>query len=206
MCPTGIDIRDGQQLECIGCGLCIDACDEVMDKVGRQSGLIAFDTLAAQQAAISGQPHRHPWIRPRPMIYLAIMVVVAAVMVTALALRGDTELHVLRDRAPLFVTLSDGSIRNGYTIKILNKARADRDYTLTVDGLAGAALTVVGAATHAPAARVSLVARPDSVATYRVYVAAPKAAQDSVAITFRLSGAARGAAASQASSFVSPKR
>ena len=206
VCPTGIDIRDGQQLECIGCGLCIDACDEVMDKVGRQRGLIAFDTLAAQQAAISGQPHRHPWIRPRPMIYLAIMVVVAVVMVAALALRGDTELHVLRDRAPLFVTLSDGSIRNGYTIKILNKARADRDYVLTVDGLPGAALTVVGAATQAPAARVSLVARPDSVATYRVYVAAPKAAQDSLAIAFRLSGVARGAAASQASSFVSPKR
>jgi polyferredoxin len=127
-------------------------------------------------------------------------------MVAALALRGDTELHVLRDRAPLFVTLSDGSIRNGYTIKILNKARADRDYVLTVDGLPGAALTVVGAATQAPAARVSLVARPDSVATYRVYVAAPKAAQDSLAIAFRLSGVARGAAASQASSFVSPKR
>jgi polyferredoxin len=127
-------------------------------------------------------------------------------MVAALVLRGDTELHVLRDRAPLFVTLSDGSIRNGYTIKILNKARADRAYTLSVEGLPGAALTVVGADTQAPASQLALMARPDSVATYRVYVAAPKAAQDSLAITFRLSGAARGASASQASSFVSPKR
>ena len=206
VCPTGIDIRDGQQLECIGCGLCADACDEVMAKVGRPRGLIAFDTLAAQHAQAEGRPHRHPWIRPRPLIYVAVMAIVAGAMVAVLALRGDTELHVLRDRAPLFVTLSDGSIRNGYTIKILNKAREARDYTLAVDGVPGATLTVVGAASSVPAPQVRLTARPDSVATYRVYVAAPATGQESIALAFRLTGPARSAASSQISSFVAPRR
>jgi cytochrome c oxidase accessory protein FixG len=144
VCPTGIDIRDGQQLECIGCGLCIDACNEVMDKVGRPRNLIAFDTLRAQECAQSGTPYIHRWIRPRPMIYAGVLAIVAGVMVAVLATRADTELHVLRDRAPLFVTLSDGSIRNGYTVKILNKAREPRAYELAVSGIAGPRVSVVG--------------------------------------------------------------
>jgi cytochrome c oxidase accessory protein FixG len=206
VCPTGIDIRDGQQLECIGCGLCIDACDEVMDKVGRPRGLIAFDTLAAQEAVAAGRAHRHPWIRPRPVVYLAAMAIVAGAMIAALALRGDTELHVLRDRAPFYVTLSDGTIRNGYTVKILNKAREPRRYVLTTEGVPGAVLSVVGAASPATASQAELVARPDSVATYRVFVAAPKTGQESLAMTMRLAGPVHGASASHTTSFVSPRK
>ena len=206
VCPTGIDIRDGQQLECIGCGLCIDACDDVMGKLERPKGLIAFDTLASQQAHEAGRAHSHPWIRPRPILYLGVMALVGGAMVASLVLRGDTELHVLRDRAPLFVTLSDGSIRNGYTIKILNKSREERSYALAIEGIAGATLSVVGAQPAPGADRAVVSARPDSVATYRVYVAAPRTGQESVALVFRLADGTSGAHASHTTSFVAPRR
>ncbi|MCM0022154.1 MAG: cytochrome c oxidase accessory protein CcoG [Tagaea sp.] len=171
-CPTGIDIRDGQQLECIGCGLCIDACDAVMDKVGRPRGLIRFDTLANQSCRAEGKPAHHKFIRPRTLIYAGVLAVVGTVMLAALMLRTTVELNVLRDRAPLFVTLSDGQIRNAYTIHVLNKTHEARDFALTVSGLAGATLGVAGSdAAAGPSAR--LAAKPDSVASYRVFVTVP---------------------------------
>jgi polyferredoxin len=134
------------------------------------------------------------------------MALVGGAMVAALVLRGDTELHVLRDRAPLFVTLSDGSIRNGYTIKILNKSRVERSYALAIEGIAGATLSVVGAQPAPGADRAVVSARPDSVATYRVYVAAPRTGQESVALVFRLADGTSGAHASHTTSFVAPRR
>jgi cytochrome c oxidase accessory protein FixG len=205
VCPTGIDIRDGQQLECIGCGLCIDACDSVMDKIGRPRRLIAFDTLAAQEAQAAGRPHRHPWIRTRPVIYAGLLLTVAAVMALALMLRSDTELHVLRDRSPLYVQLSDGAIRNGYTIKILNKARQSRSYLLSIQGLTDARLAVVGDDEPSRGQTVRLSARPDSVATYKVYVAARNPGAESTTLFFRLVGEPRDVTVSHVSSFTSPK-
>ena len=141
VCPTGIDIRDGQQLECIGCGLCIDACNQTMDKVDRPRGLIRWDTLARQQAQ-GGQAPPRAWrpIRPRTLLYAALLFVVAAVMLGAFLLRTDTELTVQRDRSPNFVRLSNGDIRNSYTVKVLNKSRDEQHLQLTVDGLPGATL------------------------------------------------------------------
>ncbi|MBM3523931.1 MAG: cytochrome c oxidase accessory protein CcoG [Alphaproteobacteria bacterium] len=205
VCPTGIDIRDGQQLECIGCGLCIDACDAVMTKVERPTKLIAFDTLTHVQGGAARAPVRFSWFRPRPMVYAGILVIVAVVMVAALALRHDTELHVLRDRAPLYVTLSDGSIRNGYTIKILNKARESRSYTLAVGGLPGARLAVAGEEAPVLAEKVTIVARADTVGTHRVHVTAAAAARETIALDFQLLIAGRGSPLVQRSAFVSPK-
>ncbi len=172
VCPTGIDIRDGQQLECIGCGLCIDACDAVMDKVGRPRGLIRFDTLANQACRAKGEPATHKFIRPRTLIYAGVLALVGSVMLVALLSRATVELNVLRDRAPLFVTLSDGNIRNAYTIHVLNKTHEPREFALAVSGLQGAVLGVAGSdAAAAPV--VTLAAKPDSVATYRVFVTVP---------------------------------
>ncbi|MBL8655703.1 MAG: cytochrome c oxidase accessory protein CcoG, partial [Alphaproteobacteria bacterium] len=172
VCPTGIDIRDGQQLECIGCGLCIDACDAVMDKVGRPRGLIRFDTLANQACRAKGEPVTHKFIRPRTLIYAGVLAFVGAVMLVALLSRATVELNVLRDRAPLFVTLSSGDIRNAYTIHVLNKTHEPREFALAVSGLQGAVLGVAGSdAAAAPV--VTLAAKPDSVATYRVFVTVP---------------------------------
>jgi cytochrome c oxidase accessory protein FixG len=189
VCPTGIDIRDGQQLECIGCGLCIDACNTVMPKVGRPRDLILFDTLANQEAKAAKQPSVYRLLRPRVVIYAALLCAVGAVMLAALWLRADVELNVLRDRNPLFVTLSDGAIRNAYTVKVLNKTREAGQYVLEAGGVPGARLSVVSASDDGnDATHVTLTAKPDSVATYRVFVTAPRGAlaADSINLTFTL--------------------
>jgi len=174
VCPTGIDIRDGQQLECIGCGLCIDACNTVMAQVGRPANLIAFDTLSNQEAAAAGKPRRYSLLRPRTLIYAALLLVVGGVMLTALLMRSTLDLDVLHERSPLFVQLSGGEIRNGYTIRILNKTHQVRHYALDVrklDGFRASAVGVDGAgdADHP----LVLAARPDAVESYRLYVTAP---------------------------------
>jgi len=143
VCPTGIDIRNGSQLECIQCALCIDACNEIMDKVDRPRGLIAYDTVRNLESA--GQEGFKPnFLRPRVVLYSALIAVVGGIMLTALMLRPNLDVSVLHDRNPLYVKLSDGSIRNSYTIKLLNKAYQPRDFTVGVKGLPGAELTIVG--------------------------------------------------------------
>ncbi len=185
-CPTGIDIRDGLQLECIGCGLCIDACNEIMTKVGRPLNLVRFDTEANQLARACGQSTGWKPVRPRTLIYAGVLTVVAAVMLTALLLRTTLEVNVLRDRAPLYVTLSDGDIRNGYTLKILNKRREALTFQLSVTGIEGARLVVQDVGETAGGGTVPLAAAPDKVETFRVFVIAPPAAlaQESNPIDF----------------------
>ncbi len=206
VCPTGIDIRDGQQLECIGCGLCIDACADVMDKVGRPRGLIAFDTIAGTAAKAEGRGGAYRLMRPRVILYLALLTAVGAAMLLAFMMRTTLELTVLHDRAPLFVMLSDGSIRNGYTIKILNKTGQTVHDVLTVDGLPGASLHVVEAnAPAGAAAREVLEAAPDTVATYRIYVTAPHVRlRESTPLTFRLRDQDTGTTAAHDTVFLAP--
>ncbi|MBN9511609.1 MAG: cytochrome c oxidase accessory protein CcoG, partial [Alphaproteobacteria bacterium] len=142
VCPTGIDIRDGIQLECIGCGLCIDACNDVMQRTGGTPWLITWDTLARQSARKRGEAPPLRLLRPRTLIYAAALLVACGAMVAGLALRSHTAIHVLHDRAPLFVRLQGGSIRNGYTVKIDNKTPRPATFTLTVEGLPGATMTL----------------------------------------------------------------
>jgi len=209
VCPTGIDIRDGQQLECIGCGLCVDACNPVMAKIGRPGNLITFDTLANQAERAAARAPKFRFVRPRTLIYATLLGIVGAIMLGAFLMRSSVELNVLRDRAPLFVTLSDGSIRNGYTLKILNKQRGERHYTLQAAGIPDAILTVVGHAEGASADRsVELEAKSDSVATFRVYVAAPRSAVhgDSTPITFSVRERKSAETATYSSVFMGPPR
>ena len=208
VCPTGIDIRDGQQLECIGCGLCVDACNGVMAKVGRPANLITFDTLANQDALAAGKMVPYRLIRPRVAIYAALLGVVAMIMLGALLTRPTVEVNVLRDRNPIFVTLSDGSIRNGYTLKILNKTREAHDYRLAVAGPANAQASIVGAGATDDGSNLWLSAKPDSVATYRTYVSAPRAAigAESIPIVFSLRETESGETAEYHSVFLGPAR
>ncbi len=119
--PMGIDIRDGAQLECISCGLCIDACDEVMKKVGLPRSLIGWDTDVNIARRKAGQPAGFRLIRPRTILYAVVIAIVGAIMLAGLGTRATMELNSIRDRNPNFVRLSDGSIRNGYTLKIVNR-------------------------------------------------------------------------------------
>ncbi len=172
VCPTGIDIRNGSQLACIGCGLCIDACNQVMDRFNLPRGLITYDSTNNMVARAKGQPTRYRFVRPRTITYAVLLTAVFAVMTYGMSTRATTEVNVLHERSPLFVPLSDGQIRNGYTFKILNKQSEEQTFTLSTGGIEGARLTVVGFADE-PVTSVLLPVKGDSVGTFRVYVTAP---------------------------------
>jgi cytochrome c oxidase accessory protein FixG len=184
VCPTGIDIRDGSQLECIQCALCIDACNAIMHRVGRPRGLIAYDTIARQEAVAHGTTAPLRLIRPRTLLYAGLIALVGAIMLVALAARTTLEINVLHDRNPPYVLLSDGAIRNGYTVKILNKLHQPRAFTLEARGLAGARLAVVGVEAGA-----SIEVATDALREVRVLVTVPAAQLarlDSPTAAFRL--------------------
>ena len=134
VCPMGIDIRDGQQLECITCALCIDACDDVMAKVGKPRGLIDYVTLQDEAIETQGAapiPLSKRILRPRTILYFVMWSAIGVGMMVSLFMRDSIDLTVARDRNPTFVVLSDGSIRNGYTIKVANQNQEPHDFILS---------------------------------------------------------------------------
>jgi cytochrome c oxidase accessory protein FixG len=130
VCPTGVDIREGQQLGCITCGLCLDACDSVMDKIGRPRGLIRYASLDE----LEGRPVKKIYQHPRTFVYLGILLVALGGVVYGLTHLGALKLRVDPERQPLFVRMSDGSIQNKYTLKVLNKTDKDVHVDVGVDG------------------------------------------------------------------------
>ncbi|WP_420559446.1 cytochrome c oxidase accessory protein CcoG [Tepidicaulis sp.] len=169
-CPMGIDIRDGMQLECIQCALCIDACNEIMDKVERPRNLIGYDTPANKEARRLGTKEKVRLIRPRTVIYSGLLLLVSAIMINTFATRAQLEVNVLRDRNPLFVKLSDGSIRNGYQVKILNMDHEAADFRVAIEGLPEGVLTVQGRDTQG--AQI-VPAAADSLESIKMYVILP---------------------------------
>ena len=144
VCPTGIDIRGGANLGCIQCGLCIDACDAVMAKLGRATGLIAYDTDLNIKRRIEGKQPFFKLVRLRTVLYAAIIAIVGGVMIYTLATRDSEGISVIHDRNPMFVRLSDGALRNGYVIRIVNKQLRHRDFIVSVDGLPSTLIDFVG--------------------------------------------------------------
>lgn len=146
-CPTGVDIRDGAQLGCIQCGLCIDACDEVMLKINRPTGLIAYDTEANIRRRLEGVVPVYHLVRPRTILYAALIAVIGCVMLYTLSTRATLGLDVIHDRNPLFVRLSNDGIRNGFTLRLINKRPQARDLLITaVDLPPQTKLQVIGGA------------------------------------------------------------
>ena len=144
VCPMGIDIRDGNQLECINCALCIDACNAVMEKTGSPRDLISYATLRSYNAAAAGHPVKPNWhvlIRPRTIVYAGIWTLAGLIMLGSLLMRHRLAIEVVPDRNPLFVALSDGAIRNGYTVKILNMNQEPRSFRLMLEGLPGGSMS-----------------------------------------------------------------
>jgi cytochrome c oxidase accessory protein FixG len=198
VCPMGIDIRNGQQLECITCALCIDACDDVMTKLGKETGLISYVTLGDYNRnmalATGGGPTiipanvrdaatgklidriRHTnWrsiVRPRTVIYFIGWAAIGLAMLTVLSMRTTLSVSVLHDRNPLYVVLKDGAIRNGVDLKITNMAPRPRDLMVSVEGLPGAGIYgAEGASSAAPS--IALTVDADKVADLRVYIELP---------------------------------
>ncbi len=167
VCPMGIDIRNGQQLACITCGLCIDACDDVMDKIGKPRGLIDYFTLRDEEIERTGGTAKNIWkhvFRPRTILYTALWSLVGIGLVFALFIRSDIDVVVSPVRNPIYITQSDGTIRNAYDVRIRNMTGDDRQFQmgLTSDGIL--LLKVEGAVDNA----VTVAA--NELGQYRVYV------------------------------------
>ncbi|MGB7336813.1 MAG: FixG Ig-like domain-containing protein, partial [Salaquimonas sp.] len=198
VCPTGIDIRDGQQLECITCALCIDACDDVMGKLGREKGLISYATLrdynhnmAIATDAATGKidPTRlhdshnkfgevvrnFDWrivFRVRSLIYMGAWAAIGFGLLFTLLSRDRLEVNVLHDRNPVFVTLSNGDIRNGYTVKLLNMIPEPRIIFLSLEGLPGATMHINGI-DQPDGVTFAVPVEPDKLRALRVFVQQP---------------------------------
>jgi cytochrome c oxidase accessory protein FixG len=163
VCPTGIDIREGLQYECITCAACIDGCDSVMDRMGYARGLIRYTT----QNALDGEPSRV--FRPRTLIYCSLLALLAAGFVFALVNRSPLTLDVIRDRNAIYRMTPAGEIETVYTLKLLNKSTSSQLVTLTVEGLPGISLETDPPVINLPAATLgSVIARvrvsPDAAA------------------------------------------
>jgi len=130
VCPTGIDIRDGLQIECIACAACIDVCDDVMDKMGYPRGLIRYST----ENAMAGKPTRI--LRPRIFIYLAALLALATLVGLVLTGRDPLIVDVLRDRTALH-RVTEQRLENPYTLKLTNRTERDLSVSLAVEGLDG---------------------------------------------------------------------
>jgi cytochrome c oxidase accessory protein FixG len=198
VCPTGIDIRNGQQEGCITCALCIDACDSVMAKVGRPKGLIRYASLDE----LEGKPTKAMLLRPRVWVYSAILLLAISGILYGLASLDAIELKVLHERAPLYVTLSDGSIQNKYTLKVLNKMTENIPVRISATGPKG--MELIGADDP-------VVARNGFVSAATVFVKVPRKdmTQQNQEITFVVEGQrANGEVVStrRESVFIGPRR
>ena len=130
VCPTGVDIRNGSQLGCITCGLCLDACDAIMDRIGRPRGLIRYASLDEME----GRPVKKLYQHPRTFVYIGILLLALGGIIYGLTHLGALTLRVAPERQPLFVRMSDGSIQNKYTFKVLNKTASDVSVKVSAEG------------------------------------------------------------------------
>ncbi len=157
---------------CITGGLCIDACDAVMKKIHRPTRLIAFGNDDNRARRMRGEVEVHHPIRPRTVMYAALIALTAGIMLYVLATRANSHLSVLHVRAPLYTQTAEGGIRNGFTLRFSNKLADPQDFALEVAGLPGAILTSVAAKTL-PDGRLGVRLDADSTLEIPVYVTSP---------------------------------
>ncbi len=203
VCPTGVDIREGPNLGCIQCGLCIDACDTVMERLDRPTRLIAYDTDINISERLAGKSTMARIVRPRTLLYSALILIVGAVMAWSLSARSISSVNVIHDRNPEYVVLSDGGIRNAYTVRILNKRTTPRTFAISVDGLTDPVVEVT-AANPADGEQIVPVGA-DQTREVRVIVSVPKPpAAASVPVTFVVTDTADGETATVTDNFRGP--
>jgi cytochrome c oxidase accessory protein FixG len=202
VCPTGVDIRKGPDLGCIQCGLCIDACDNIMSKLNRPSRLIAYDTdvnIARRQA---GEPEDRRLLRPRTLLYIGLITIISAIMIWGLTTRSFVGVNVLHDRNPPFVVLSDGSIRNAYAVRILNKRTEPRKFSIAVSGLSGLVLEI---ATGEEESGIQVVeVMPDQTREFRVILTRSEFSEDTVPVIFLVTDLTEGSMAEARDAFRGP--
>ena len=186
VCPTGIDIRDGLQYECIGCAACVDACNSVMAKIDKPPGLIRYTTEHAMAQGWSLAQVRQRVLRPRVLIYTALLALIVAAFGAALALRTPLKLDVIRDRGAMGREVDDGLIENVYRLQVMNTAETAHTFRIAVSGLASASLaseplvTLDGASARAVPVRVRVPR--DQVKTGSNHIVFELTAQDDPAL------------------------
>ncbi|MBF0177075.1 MAG: cytochrome c oxidase accessory protein CcoG [Magnetococcales bacterium] len=168
VCPTGIDIRAGQQYQCITCAACIDACDEVMDRLHKPHGLIRYTSLQSLQ----GQKSRI--LRFRVVVYGAVLLAMVFGITWHLTQRNPSQINVIRQRLPVYVALSDGSIQNNFTVRVLNITNRTRQYALSVVGLPGARLSVATSASRDAHGNPLVTVPAGAAEPFLVYLVQPR--------------------------------
>ncbi|MEM8731244.1 MAG: cytochrome c oxidase accessory protein CcoG [Pseudomonadota bacterium] len=171
VCPMGIDIRDGQQMECITCALCIDACDDVMEKIGKDRGLIDYLALSDQPREEAGENPRPVWhhvLRTRTIIYTLLWGGFGLALLWALFIRTDFDVNVSPVRNPLYITMSDGAVRNAYDMRVRNKTLEERSFQILALGDPWLRTTLEGTVYQ------SVTVPANETVTQRVYVTTPR--------------------------------
>jgi cytochrome c oxidase accessory protein FixG len=140
VCPTGIDIRKGLQYECIGCGACADVCDTVMDKVGYARGLVKYTTQNALSQHWTAAQTLRQVLRPRVLVYGAILGAIVMAMLVSLSLRTPFKVDVVRDRGIIARIVAGGNIENVYRLQIMNATESPQNFKISVNGLPGLAV------------------------------------------------------------------
>jgi cytochrome c oxidase accessory protein FixG len=141
VCPTGIDIRNGLQYQCIGCGACADVCDEVMDKVGYPRGLVKYSTENAMTKHWTQKQTLRHVFRPRVLVYTSILTAIVLAIFVSLATRTPFKVDVVRDRGVMARVVEDGKTENVYRLQLMNATESDQRYKITVNGLPGLLIT-----------------------------------------------------------------
>ncbi|MCB1359109.1 MAG: cytochrome c oxidase accessory protein CcoG, partial [Maritimibacter sp.] len=169
------DIRDGQQLACITCGLCIDACNDMMDKVGKPRGLIDYMALSDEANERAGNKVKHVYrhiFRPRTILYFTLWAALGIALVVGLFVRPDLTFTLRPERNPVYVTMADGSIRNAYEIGVRNTHGEDRPYYVSLGENSPFTVSVQGS-------DQSVVEVPaDTETKVRIYVVAPAGSEE----------------------------
>ena len=176
VCPTGYDIRNGPDIQCITCALCIDACDSVMQQIGRPRGLIDYATLEdceIERAGGAPKPIMKALFHTRTLVYLGVWGGIGLALLFALGVRSQIDVSVQKDRNPPFMLMSDGEIRNAYTVKLRNMQTRPRPMQVTLEGLPGAVMWTDEMAREKASRELKVTVAPDQVEALRVYVVAP---------------------------------
>jgi cytochrome c oxidase accessory protein FixG len=175
VCPTGIDIRNGLQYECIGCSACIDACDVVMDKMNYPRGLIRYSTSNALDKGWDAKTIQAQLLRPRVLVYFAVLVVLCVGFVAALALRNPLKVDVIRDRRVLAREVEGRYIENVYRFHVMNTQERPHRFEVAADGLPniqverGASIEVGGAATIGSVVAVRIPAEQAKSGSHTIF-------------------------------------
>jgi polyferredoxin len=137
VCPTGIDIRMGLQYECIGCGLCVDGCNTIMDKMGYSQDLIRYSTQNAMVKRYTKQELRAHILRPRVLIYAAILAVIVSAVFGSLILRTPLKVDIMRDRGAMAREVEGTHIENTFQFQFINTDERTHTYKVTATGVPG---------------------------------------------------------------------